>query len=161
MRCLTRSRTLRQGVLLAALALALSGMATSTAGAEQTPNPSSAPALPSTGRQPAQQSPLSPSQCGYGWACFWQDVSWSGSFWAWYQPVNQWFYVGSGANDRFSSDWNRRTTGTYVNKDWGPGTYQYCTSAGGSHEFYQYYPQPPYPEVNDSISAVYLANWGC
>jgi hypothetical protein len=161
MRYRKRSGMLTLGMLSAALVVALSGTA---AGAERPPNPPTGPevATSSSARQPGQVAPLSPSQCGsLGWYCAWQNEGWSGSFWAWYQPVNQWFYVGSGANDQISSDWNRNQHGTWVARDYPAGTYQYCTSTGGSHEHMNTFPQPPYPYAGDSISAVYIANYGC
>ena len=142
------------------LATALSGAATSQASSAQP----SAPALPTSGNaNPAVVSPLSPEQCAYGYYCGWQNTKWSGSFWYWGDPKNAWFYVGSSANDQISSDWNRHQNATYVAKDYPAGTYQFCISAGGSHESYVggYYPQPPYPEVNDTISALYIKTSGC
>jgi len=164
MSCSKRQSMLRLGVLSATMIIALTGIAGGTASAaERPPNAPTSPELPSSqGRQPGQVSPFSTSQCGsQGWYCAWQDANWAGSFWAWYTPINQWFYVGSGANDRISSDWNRNTHGTYVAANYPAGTYQYCTTAGGSHSLVGYYPQPPYPSANDSISAVYIANFGC
>jgi len=152
-----RSFRLSIGMVAAALTIAVSGMTAGQAVAE----PGSLG--PASTRLPFEVSPLSTEQCAYGYYCAWENENWSGSFWYWGEPKNSWFYVGAGANDRISSDWNRHQNGTYVAQNYPPGTYQFCTSAGGSHESYgdQYYPQPPYPSANDSISAVDLTTAGC
>jgi len=152
-------------LLLTLGAVALIGaMFTGTAAIAAEPSPN-APVLstPAGQSQPGEVSPLSPEQCAYGYYCAWKNESWTGSFWFWGEPKNKWFYVGSGANDQISSDWNRHQNATYANRDYSPGTYQFCISAGASHDDYGFsnYPQPPYPQVNDTISALYIQTSPC
>jgi Peptidase inhibitor family I36 len=157
-----RKRVVGCLVSVVVLAAALTGAASAQAVELAAPTAASAPALASEGRSPLKVSPLSAGQCEYGYYCAWQNRNWEGTFWFWGNPKNEWFYVGAGANDQISSDWNRHQNATYVSKDWPAGTYQFCITAGGSHESYESnYPQPPYPNVNDTISALYLKTSGC
>jgi len=135
---------------------------------EPSPN---APVLPTPAgqKQPSEVSPLSPEQCAYGYYCAWKDQNWTGTFWFWGNPKNTWFYVGAGVNDQITSDWNRHQNAVYANKDWTPKTFQFCINAGGSHWTYAYvkesepndYPQPPYPNINDTISGLYIQTSPC
>lgn len=152
-------RIIYTAVITSTFALA----APSIAAADQAPPPPQGPppvvVTPGT-LPPGAVSPDSFSDCPTStyWFCAWQNSGYSGGFWkynTYYWGAYKWNYVGSSANDQFSALYNHRPHATYISKDYPPSDYQACLSADSAYANLANYawPQPPYPGMNDSISA--------
>jgi hypothetical protein len=136
----------------------------------ETPNPNArlVPTGPGagTGTTPGQRvNPAgSYTSCPSSAFCMWKDAYFGGTQWTYSinsYPQNTWFYVGSGANDQASSFYNHRVHSTYINQNYPANGGQACIPSEIIYEnlFELAWGGGYGGNANDSISAIYLANW--
>jgi hypothetical protein len=90
----------------------------------------------------------------------WQNINFGGTKWTYgisSYPQNEWFYVGSGANDEASSFDNDRVHSTYVSQNYPASGGEYCEGSEGIQPELQKNTWPQNGDsMNDSISAIAL-----
>jgi Peptidase inhibitor family I36 len=150
---------------IALLTVAAFAAAPAVASAESGARPESTAGLVPTATSPTPQAGVKPDglgSCPSSAFCMWENNAYGGTQWTYSinsYPQNSWFYVGSGANDHASSYYNDRVHSTYINQNYPANGGQACLPAGSTNENLGNFDWPNGQGANDSISAIYLANW--